>query len=130
VWDIDGFGGAAFDARFFRIELVGMGVLGVIFAVALFVWFFALSELPSQMSVLVLLIGVFLGVLVPFYWNANHSVNNLGGLGRLLAGAPLSVGNGVLASIGALALMPRGRRALALVPVAGAVLVWLPVILS
>jgi hypothetical protein len=126
VWDIDGLGDSAFDATFFRLELVGMAVLVGILVVALFVWFFALRELPAQLSPLVLGLGVFLGVLLPFYWNTQYGVNNLGGLGRLLAGAPISVCNAVLASIGALPLTPRGRRVLAVGPVAGAVLVWLP----
>jgi len=126
VWDIGGIGDAAFDATFFRIEFVGMAMLLAVFAASTFVWFFGLRELPSQLSLLVLGLGLFLGVLVPFYWTTQYSANTLGGLGRLFEGAPLSVCNGALASIGALPLTARGRRVLAVGPVAGAVLVWLP----
>jgi hypothetical protein len=126
VWDINGFGDSAFDAIFFRIEFVGMAVLVGIFAIALFVWFFALRELPGLLPFVVLGLGLFLGVLVPLYWNMGHTVNNLGALGRLMAGAPISVCNGVLASVGALPMLAGGRRALAVGPAAGAVIVWLP----
>jgi hypothetical protein len=57
-------------------------------------------------------------------------VNPLGGLSRLLAGAPSSVFNAVLAAVGALPLTPRGRRAWAMVPAAGALMVWLAVVFS
>jgi hypothetical protein len=130
VWDIDGLGDSAFDATFFRVELVGMAVLVGIFAAALCVWFLALRALPGQLSPLILGLGVFLGVLLPFYWNTHYAVNNLGGLGRLLNGAPISVCNGVLASIGALPLTPRNRRVFAVGPAAGAVMVWIPALLS
>ena len=125
--DIGGAGNDAFDAMFSKLEYGGVPLLIGVFLLALF----APLKLRSWLSYVLLVLGVALGIGVPLYWNIEYpATNGLEGAGRLIFGAPFSVLDAVLASIAVVLLRPRGQRLIAIGPAAGAVLVWLPMLLQ
>jgi hypothetical protein len=103
VWDIGGSGNDGGDAAFFAIECVG-----------LLLWLFCfvmLARPPERVWVVALVLATGLCVAVPVGWNLLFPASNgLEGAGRMLLGAPWSIGNGALGCVWAIVFARRTRR--------------------
>jgi len=122
--DIGG-GNSAFDGRFFDIESRG-ALLVFAFLVALLVWRATGRELPRWPATLLVIAALVLGPGIAIYWQAVYpSANGIEGAGRFVFGGAITVGNALLAGLGAFALLRRQARWVAFTPAALAVSFWL-----
>ena len=130
VSDIGGSGNSGFDALFFRIEGASVALLIGLCVFSLIVARSSRFKLHAALCFSILVLAVLLTAAVPFYWNTAYPVTSgIEGAGRLMVGAPLSLLNAGLSALALLPLLSRGRRAIAVVPIAAAVLVWVPTLL-
>ena len=122
--DIGG-GNSAFDGRFFDIERTG-AVLVFAFLLALFAWRSAGRELPRWPVAVLVVAALVLGPGISVYWQAAYpSANGIEGAGRFIIGGAATLGNAMLAGLGAFALLDRRARWIAVMPGALVVAFWL-----
>ena len=123
--DIGG-GNGGFDARFFQLETEG-AILILLFLVALIAWrWFRESDLPRWPSAVLVGAALVLGPGISVYWQAAYpSANGIEGAGRVIFGAPVTLGNAVFAGLGAFAMLDRRVRWVALVPAGVVIAFWL-----
>jgi len=96
------------------------------FLAALLVWRFLRPELPRWPAVVLIVAAVVLGPGIATYWQiAYPSANGIEGAGRFVFGGAATLGNAVLAGLGAFALLERRVRWVALVPAGMVIAFWL-----
>jgi|SRR6187402_1315071 len=121
--DIGG-GNTAFDGRFFAIEGAG-AILILVFLLALVAWRASGHGLPRWPAALLVVAAVALGPGIAIYWQTAYpSANGIEGAARFLFGGAATLGNAVLAGLGAFALLARRGRWLALAPAGLVIVFW------
>jgi len=122
--DIGG-GNSAFDGRFFDIERTG-AILVFAFLLALLAWRTTGRELPRWPATVLVIAALVLGPGISVYWQAAYpSANGIEGAGRFIVGGAATLGNAMLAGLGAFALLDRRARWVALTPGGLVVAFWL-----
>lgn len=123
--DIGG-GNSGFDARFFEIERTGAIVVSL-FLLCLLAWrYLRRRALPRWPSTALVVAAIVLGPGISIYWQTAYpSANGIEGAGRFVFGGAATLGNAMLAGLGALAMLDRRLRWIALAPVGAVIAFWL-----
>jgi len=122
--DIGG-GNSAFDGRFFALEKVGASSV-LLFLLALIAWRITGRELPRWPATVLVIAAFVLGPGISVYWQVAYpSANGIEGAGRFMIGGAVTLGNAVLAGMGAFALLDRRSGWVAFMPAALVTVFWL-----
>ena len=128
--DIQG-GNSGFDEAFFRISATG-AIVVMLLLLILFVWrHFRARELPRWSAVALIVAAIVLGPGISIYWEVEYpSANGLERAGRFVLGGAATLGNAMLAGLGALPMLEQRVRWVALVPAGFVIVFWLFFLLS
>jgi len=123
--DIGG-GNSGFDAMFLRISQTG-ALLVLLFSLVLIAWrYVGGRNLPRWPAAALMVVAIALGPALSIYWQVAYpSANGIEGAGRFVFGGAWTLANASFAGLGALTMLERRRRWVALAPAGAVIAFWL-----